>query len=730
MSDVGRNEPCPCGSGKKFKRCCGAGATGARSGAKPEPVDIPNTFRTAFAHHQEGRLAEARSLYETILKVSPGQPDTLHLLGLVAHKQGDLDRAVELIRKSIKARSDLPEAHYNLGVVLQEQGKLDDAIASYRKAAELNPGYAEAHYNLGNVLSEREELAGAATAYGKAIALDPDDAAVHDNLGHVLHRQGRLPEAVTSYRRALALAPSDAETHNNLGIALHEQGLLDEAHASYKTALSISPEKAEALSNLGATLYAQNKATEAVAACEQAISLDPRLAKAHVNLGIAQSLLGQLDDALASFRRALDIDPDFVDARGFLLFVHNYRLDTPAAEMLAEAQAYGRQLAARAHRFTSWKGSTDPARPLRIGFVSADLCDHPVAYFLESVLGKLPARQLRLIAYPTHLRNDAVSARLSRYFEAWRPLVGMSDAEAARAIHDDAIDILIDLSGHTAGNRLPVFAWKPAPVQVTWLGYFATTGVAEIDYLIADAWSVPESEEVNFTEKIWRLPETRLCFTPPDANIEIAALPAQARGAVTFGCFNNLAKVNDEVVALWSRVLEAVPGSRLMLKAFQFSEEAAMQGVRDRFAAHGISDERLVLERPSRRAEYLASYDGVDIALDPFPFPGGTTTIEALWMGVPVLTLAGERMISRQGVTLLMNAGLADWIARDADEYVAKARSHAADLGKLAALRAGLRDRLRQAPVLDAQLFAGRFEGAFRGMWLDHVRRQSVRARS
>jgi len=262
-----------------------------------------------------------------------------------------------------------------------------------------------------------------------------------------------------------------------------------------------------------------------------------------------------------------------------------------------------------------------------------------------------------------------------------------------------------------------MFAWKPAPVQVSWLGYFATTGVPGMDYLIADPWSLPESEEAYFTEKIWRLPETRLCFTAPDVNVDVSALPALSKGYITFGCFNNLTKINGDVIALWARVLVAVPSSRLFLKTKQLMDASVKQDIIERFASRGIGVDRLILEGFDPRAAYLAAYNQVDIALDPFPFPGGATTAESLWMGVPVLTLSGERFLSRQGIGLLMNAGLPEWIAKDVDDYVARAVGHAGDLQYLAKLREGLRQRVLASPLFDAPRFAQYFEEALRGMW-------------
>jgi predicted O-linked N-acetylglucosamine transferase (SPINDLY family) len=388
-------------------------------------------------------------------------------------------------------------------------------------------------------------------------------------------------------------------------------------------------------------------------------------------------------------------------------------------------------LAARnAHPFTNWSNTPEIGRRLRVGLLSGDLRSHPVGFFVESILAALAANasgQLQLMVYSTNFLTDGVTERIKATCHGWRCVAGLTDRSLAQLIRDDGIDILIDLSGHTAYNRLPMFAWKPAPVQVSWLGYFATTGVAAMDYLIADPWTLPQSEESNFTEKIWRMPETRLCFTAPDVDTQVAASPALANGYITFGCFNNLAKMNDAVVALWARILVAMPDSRLLLKAKQLGEASVRARTFERFAAQGIAADRLVPDSYSAREHYLKAYRQIDIALDPFPFTGGTTTAEALWMGVPVLSLTGESFIARQGIGLLMNAGLPDWIAADADDYVARAVRHASDVQRLATLRSGLRQQVLHSPIFDAPRFARHFEAALRGMWThwcDHQRQQ------
>lgn len=353
-----------------------------------------------------------------------------------------------------------------------------------------------------------------------------------------------------------------------------------------------------------------------------------------------------------------------------------------------------------------------------MGVVSGDLRDHSVGHFFESVVKALDPKRIELIGYPTHHEVSALTLRIKPCFAAWKPLVGLNDAAAAKLIHDDGIHVLLDLSGHTAYNRLPVFAWKPAPVQASWLGYCATTGVAEIDYYIADSWTLPESQERYFSEKIWRLPESYLCFAEPAESGPVSPLPALGNGYLTFGSFNNLTKMTDDVVELWAALLRAIPGSRLLLKAKQLKEAAVAERVRERYAAHGIDAGRLQLEGPiAGRGGHLATYERIDIGLDPFPYNGVTTTMEALWMGVPVLSLSGERFLARQGVGILTNAGLSDWVAADGAALIARAQAWSQDLAGLAALRAGLRERLKASALLDAPRFARHVENAFFEMW-------------
>ncbi|MFI4979305.1 MAG: tetratricopeptide repeat protein, partial [Nevskiales bacterium] len=684
------------------------------------PDDASAHFNLSMALQGLARFDEAAASARRALQIDPDFAEAHRNLGIICHELGKPEEAEAHFRRAQEIRPDDAHAHYNLANALKNLGRLDEAEASYRLALKIDPHYAEAHNMLGGILKNLGRPDDAAASYCRALEIDPDFAWAHSNLGNTLQDLGRFDDAAASYRRAIAVLPDYAEAHNNLGHALQNLRRFDDAMASYCRALEIKPDYAAGHINLGNLLLNIGRLDEAVASYRRALEIKPDSAEAHINLGGALKDLGRLEDAVASYRRALEISPDFAGAHSGLLFAHNYLADQPAATLLAEARRFGDSAARKAAPYKTWRNVPEPEKCLRVGLVSGDLGEHPVGYFLDSNLAALTshaAGRLELIAYHSHFRTDALTERIKACCCAWHSVAGLSDARLAQLIRDDGIDILIDLVGHTAHNRLPLFAWKPAPVQASWLGYFATTGVAAMDYFIADPWTLPETEEVNFTEKIWRLPETRLCFTPPDADVDISPLPALTNGRLTFGCFNNLSKMNDAVVALWARVLHAVPQSRLFLKAPQLSEASVRQSVLEHFAAYRIGADRLLLEGPSPRRDYLATYSRVDIALDPFPYTGGATTAEALWMAVPVLTLAGERFLPRQGVGLLANAGLPDWIAADADDYVARAAAHAGDLPRLATLRAGLRQQVLASPIFDAPRFARHFEAALRGMW-------------
>lgn len=583
--------------------------------------------------------------------------------------------------------------YYEKGRTLQQQQNFYGAERAYRKAIKLNPDFAEAHNNLGNVLLDSGKFKEAEIAYKTTSRLLPNHPMVLSNTGNALQRQEKNDEAIIWLNRAIAVDPSYADSYYNRGNALKELGQLREAVSSYN----------------------------------MAIKLNPNHAQAYTNRGNTEKELGQLEDAITSYKKAVQLNPDLTQAYSNLLLSINYHADLLTTKSAATmARNFGDVVTARAQKiFSSNKHLSSPEK-LRVGFVSGDLCNHPVGYFIESVLQQINPARLELFAYPTTLKTDELSKRITPLFSTWRPIFCKSDMDAAKLIHSDGIHILFDLSGHTAHNRLPMFGWKPAPIQVSWLGYFATTGLSEMDYLLGDPYVTPPENDHHFTEKIWRLPTTRWCFTIPSIKIDVTVPPALKNGYITFGCFNNLIKMNDSVVELWSKVLNATPDSRLLLKAKPFRDQLIRKNVLQRFSDQGINNERIILEESEKREQYFAAYSRVDIALDPFPFTGGTTSVEGLWMGVPVLTLAGDSLVSRQGVGILMNIGMEDWIAHTKDEYITKSATFASDVDKLSVLRSKLRSQLLRSPLFDAQSFAQNFERAIWEMWGRHLHEQEA----
>jgi len=817
--------------------------------------DIQQALQEALAHHQAGRLAQAKTLYDAILHAQPGQPDAMHFLGLLACQLKQYDAGLALMERSLAAR---PDASYfnNLGNMLRECGRLDDAIAHYRRAValrpdypeahnnlgnalrdardpaeamqscsraiELRPGYAEAYNNLGNVLQDLGELDAAAASYGKAISFHPAYAEAHSNLGNVLRAQGRHADAIVHYRRAIelnpalrvahrglaialratddfdgaleharaGLEPDDAEGHCTLGRSLRSMNDFDGAARLFERACEIDPGYAPAWCRLGELRCQQGEYEESLRLCRHAIELDPELADAYNFLGLAYHNLDRMAASELSHRHAIDLNPDDADAHHNLaaaLFrldkldeaMSEYRIaqelgvdpvkiqltlgdilwakrdfagavaafreavehdphrayarllfnmsSSPAfapEEWVVDAQRYGDYLARDARLLShdrEQRARQARGRPLRVGFVSGDLRQHPVGIFLESVLAHLDRTRIEPHAYVTFVVEDDVTARLKTGFASWKKLTCLNRDQAARMIHDDGIDVLVDLAGHTNWSGLAVFAHRPAPVQASWLGFFATTGCRAIDYFIGDPHTLPADEAHHFVEQPWHLPDSYLCFTPPAYDVAVGPLPMATNGGVTFGCFGKLTKISDDVIALWSRLLHALPDARLMLKAHELGASDLNRATLERFARHGIGAHQLILEGGSPRAEYFNAYNRIDIALSPFPYPGGTTTAEALWMGVPVIGMKGGRFVTHICESLLHAAGMGDWIAADEDAYLAKAIAFARDRDALAALRATLRERTLASPLCDAARFARNLEDAFHGMWARYV---------
>ena len=700
------------------------------------------------------RAAEALMAYLVAAELKPDSAGVHYNLALTHLRLGSTDKAISACLSAIHIKTDFGDAHLTLGSILLEVHLLDEAIKSFDSALRLMPDCAQAHQNKGVACQELGRFKEAAECYLQALAIDSKLAECRGNLAGVYMEMGLLSDALYHYKIVEELAPVSADVYHNYALALTASGDVTQAIICYRKAIKIRPEHIESFINLGNLLARQAQFEEALRLQRNAVELQPQNFNAHLNLGItllttgniamakdslrravklnpnsAEANLclgsalkdsGNLIDALEYIEKSLELNPDYLLAHNVLLFTQNYVSNMSAQAVLEKAIRFNSVVNRLATPYTTWKNSRNPQKKLRIGFVSGDLCDHPVGYFVESVVSAIATFQehrLEVFAYLTRDNDDAISVRIKANCSALRMVGNLSDESLAGVIYQDSIDILIDLAGHSAHNRLSVFAWRAAPVQATWLGYFATTGLSSIDYLIADPWTLPSDQEKNFTEKIWRLPETRLCFSPPDVDICVNTLPAKTNRYITFGSFNNLSKIGEPVLELWASLLLRTPNSVLLVKAKQLSDLVVRQQTLDRFARHGISKTRLILEGHQSRAEYFATYHKIDFVLDSFPYPGGTTTVESLWMGVPVLTLAGEKFLSRQGVGLLMNAGLSDWIAKDPEEYLSLATSHSQDFDKLELLRANLRGIVTKSALFDAKSFVSHLESCFRDMW-------------
>jgi protein O-GlcNAc transferase len=674
-------------------------------------------YNLAIVLNELGRPHEAEAACRQAIAVRPGYAEAFNILGVTLKALGKLEEAVASLTRALELNPRYLEAYNNLGSSLNALGRLEEAKGAFKKALAIRPDFAEACNNLGATLFDQGLFEEAEARYRQAVKYRPDYAQAHYNLGITLNELGRVEEAVESYRRALQYLPDYPDCYNNLAFALNYLGRSAEAEGELVKALALAPDHVELLNNLGLTLHDLNRPEEAEAALMRVLAIKPDHVEALNNLGIVLMELSRPSQAEASFRKALAIEPDNHKVYDSLLFSMNYSAGKTAADLYRDARAFGEIATRKAgSAFTSWECPPHPAR-LRVGMVSGDFRNHPVGYFLEGLLGRLDPSRIELIAYSTNHFDDELTARIKPFFSAWKTLSGKSDPQAAELIHGDGVHVLLDLAGHSASNRLTMFARRPAPVQASWLGYSGTTGLAEMDYLLGDPHVTPEGVENFLTEKAWRLPECYICLTPPDAGLEVSPPPCAATGAITFGSFNNLAKMNDEVVSVWARILGELPGSKLLLMTKLLNDAQVCAAVRRRFAGAGIDGDRLMLEGTSTRELVLAGYRRVDIALDTFPYTGTTTSAEALWMGVPVLTRRGDGFLSRVGESIVANVGLAGWIAEDDADYISKAVAHASAPEGLAALRGRLRVQALASPLFDIDRFARNFEAALWGMW-------------
>ena len=663
-----------------------------------------------------GQLSDAEASYRKALQIKSDHAAVYGSLGNVLKAQGRLPEAEVCYRQTLQLMPDSAEAHFNLGSIARELGRLEDAEAGYRHAIRLKPDMASAHYNLGNLLRERANFDEAEACYRQAIRLNPDIFEAHFYLGMLLKDQGRLNEAEASYRQALKIKPDLAMAHCNLGSLLEDTGRQHEAEVSCRRALQLNPDLAEAHYNLGNTLLSQGRLGEAEASYRRAIEVNPSLSEAHCNLGSVLLSAGKQSEADACFRRTLQMKPDDAATHSNLIFNLDLMAGVDMAVLSEERSRWNRAHAVHLYQQRKHLNVPDAARRLRIGYVSADFKTHSAAFAFGAMLVNYDREHFDVIAYSNSTDEDAVTREFQQNVTGWRKIFGLSDDAVADMIREDRIDILIDLSGHSSGNRLLVFARKPAPIQISAWGYAAGTGMNAMDVLFSDPVFVPPEEKHFYTEQVRYIPNAIGSFTS-GAMPAVNVLPALSAKGITFGSFNRLAKSSDEVYRVWAKVLLALPDSRMIIKTQALDDAGTRARVMAHFTDADIDPMRVILQGKTTREAHLAAFNQVDIALDPFPHGGGVTALEGLMMGVPVITLRWPTLTGRVSTSIMTALGLSDWVAESPQQYVDLAVQKAGDLQSLAALRQALRGIFASSVIGDQVAYVRAVEREYRELW-------------
>ena len=707
-------------------------------------LSVDQVLKKARSHAKKGEITKAQKLYQAVLLVSPKNIRAQQ--GLTALNkpkknntsqslpQETVDQLVKLynqgqfltvVEQAQALTEQYPETFivWNiLGASTAKIGKQDEAIEFYNKSIALKPDYAEAYGNMGNTLQEQGKLDEAIEAYNKAISLKPDYAEAYSNMGATLQELGKLDEAIGAYNKAISLKPDYAEAYSNIGVALKEQGKLDEAIEAYNKAISLKPDYAEAYSNLGAILEKFGQLEEAEVMHRKAIMLNPDSAHLHNNLAVTLKNLGRFEQAEASYTKAILLNSKYRRAYTNRNFCLNYSSLWSPLFIFQKHLEFEKQFGGLEVRTPlSLPVKKQPGDKLRVGYVSGDLNEHSVAYFFEPLLQHHNTNAIETFCYYNDKIIDEITDRLITTTNNWHSIFGVSDTDVVNLIKNDKIDILVDLSGHTGKNRLLVFAQKPAPIQVTWLGYPNTTGLSAIDYRLTDIIADPVGEADDLhSETLVRLPNGFQCYKGDQTVIADVNLPQKSNGYITFGSFNNLSKVSPEIIKLWSKILQSVPNSQLILKGSHLNHDTTRYI--KLFNKEGISENQIKLYgRLPNKIDHLKLYNSIDIGLDPFHYNGATTTCEALWMGVPVITLLGDRHVGRVGASILTNVGLTDFIAQDIDDYVELAIKMAGNIEYLEKTRQGLRERMESSPLCNGKSFACNIENAYQDMWNKYI---------
>lgn len=740
-------------------------------------MNLHRILERASQLHARKEFTEADKLYRQVISADPRNSDALHLRGILLHQTGKSEEGIKLIRRAIMTDGRVPQYHENLANVYSETGHFERAAESLRSVIELEPKSIAPRIRLARFLNaELNRPPEAVTVLRQVLALEPDNAEAMADIAVALHRSNDKAAALEFFEKAMAHTPDDPDLLCNYATTLNELGQYDRALPLFERGLAAHPRHEKLWFNLGLAYLTQSRVEDAIAALKQAIECNPNYASAKFHLSLLLCADGQLeesaevycqaidnpnerpkaintvaavrlsqgrvDEAIALYRRVLALDPNYQFGWNDLLLALQYHPSDDPAKLIAEHRAWGRLHENRCP-IHQHKNDRSPDRRLRIGYVSADFRTHSVSFFLEPILANHDKSRFEIFCYANQYKTDNVTERLKGYGHHWRDIYGKSDETAAELIQQDQIDILVDLSLHTGGNRLLVFARKPAPIQGTYLGYAGTSGLPAMDFRFTDSWIDPiGTSDVYNSEQLIRLPDTQWVYRPPSGVPDVGPLPAEKAGHITFGIATNLAKVNMPTIELWSQVMRAVSGSVLLIKGAGLSDaaethepgafpvaqyrakrfrEIVYQQLKDLFAQSGIAEDQLRMEGRSSLEGYFDWFSRVDLTLDTFPFAGGTTTCHSLYMGVPVVTRTGRTSVSKVGSSALHNVGLGELVAGTPKQFFLTATDLANDLRRLAEIRRTLRQSMKQSPLMNEPRFVANLETAYRQMWRQRI---------
>ena len=679
-------------------------------------MNIEESFQSAAAAFGSGDLRQAEKLLKKIDARIPGNPAVLHLRGLVALQDKRSKHAVIFLKQAVALEPNLYRLNA-LGSAYSKNGDYDDALATFHIAAQQYPGDADTHFNIANTMRNAGDVEASLSHFQTAIDLAPDFADAYFNLGNAFKTLWRFDEAIQVFDRCLLFNPHDGEAMTNRGNALLSQGKVDAAIKQLDAVVKNDPGNADGHYNLANALMEKYDYDRAYASYHTACDLRPNEVRYASNFSILLKELGEVDAAIGLLEVTGRVAASELAHSNLIFCIANSPAHGPA-DILQEARRWNRLHAANLTPKTIAHNNTpEPERRLKIGYVSGDLRTHPVGFFMESVFESHDHENFEIHVYATNQKADDVTIRIKNHADVWHDVAALSTRTLAEAIRRESIDIIVDLSGHTGENRLLTLTRRPAPLQILGAGHFSTSGMDCIDGLISDPYETPEGSDGFYSEPLIRMPDDYICYRPPGYVPEPGPAPCLENGFITFGCFNNLAKLSEPAIALWSTILKQHANSRLLIKTRALVSTRPQQRLAALFKQNGIDGDRLLLETGLPHPQFMAEYSRVDIALDPFPYTGGLTTLEALWMGVPVVAMSGETFAARHSCTHLINAGFSAWVCQNPEQYLETAATLAGDFAALAVLRQTIRPKLAVSPILDGGRYTRNLEKVYRQMW-------------